>query len=110
MALTNISTIEDFDSQVLGSEKVVLVDFWAAWCGPCRMMSPVLDSIANKFESDIEIVKVNIEESADNQQLAAKYGVQGIPNMQVFKNGEKVDELIGMRAAAVLEGELKAHL
>lgn len=110
MALTNVSTLKDFDSNVLENDKVVLVDFWAPWCGPCRMMSPVLDSVAKTLKDSVEIVKVNIEESSDNQQLAARYGIRSIPNMQVFKAGQKVDELIGMRPEAVLTDELKAHV
>ena len=110
MALINTNTLKQFDDEVLASDKLVLVDFWAPWCGPCLMMSPVLDNVAKTFKGSVEIVKVNIEESTDNQQLASKYGVQGIPNMQLFKAGKKVDELIGMRQQAVLEDELKAHL
>lgn len=110
MTLINTNTQKDFEDKVLSSKKLVLVDFWAPWCGPCRMMSPVLENVAKSLDQSVEIVKVNIEESADNQQLASKYGVQGIPNMQLFKNGQKVDELIGMRPQAVLEAELKAHI
>lgn len=110
MSVVTVSNKQEFEDKVLSSSKVVLVDFWAAWCQPCRMMSPILDNVAKKLGEDVEIVKVNIEESADNGQLAQDYGVQGIPNMQVFKGGKVVDELIGMRPQMVLEDELKAHI
>lgn len=110
MTTSNVNGKADFDEQVIGSDKLVLVDFWAAWCAPCRMMSPILDNIAKKMGDEVQIVKVNIEESEENRQLAIDYGVQGIPNMQVFKSGKVVDELIGVRPQAVLEDELKAHL
>lgn len=110
MAVATVGSKQEFAEKVLASDKVVLVDFWAAWCQPCRMMSPILDNVAKKLGTDVEIVKVNIEESADNGQLAQEYGVQGIPNMQVFKGGKVVDELIGMRPQMVLEDELKAHI
>ncbi|HCR55950.1 TPA: thioredoxin [Candidatus Saccharibacteria bacterium] len=110
MALFNTLTKKEFDEKVLKSDKLVLVDFWAAWCAPCRMMAPALESIAKSMDSDIDVVKVNVEESPENNQLAAEYGVQGIPNMQLFKNGKVVDELIGLRPAPVLEQEVKAAL
>ncbi|HRF28338.1 MAG TPA: thioredoxin [Candidatus Saccharibacteria bacterium] len=110
MALFNTLTKKEFDEKVLKSDKLVLVDFWAAWCAPCRMMAPALESIAKTMDSDIDVVKVNVEESPENNQLAAEYGVQGIPNMQLFKNGKVVDELIGLRPAPVLEQEVKAAL
>lgn len=106
---TAVATRSEFEDIVLKNDKVVLVDFWAAWCAPCRMMAPILDNLAKKMD-DVEIVKINIEESTDARDLAIEYGVQGIPNMQVFKNGKVVDELVGMRPQGTLEEELKAHL
>ena len=108
MALYNTLTKQDFDEKVLNSDKVVLVDFWAQWCPPCRMMAPILEQTARAMDKTVDIVKIDIEESPDNQQLAQQYGVQGIPNMQIFKNGAVVDELVGMRPAPVLEKELTA--
>lgn len=110
MTVNNANDKTDFEDKVLKSDKLVLVDFWAAWCVPCRMMSPILDNVAKKFAGDVEIVKVNIEDSEDNRQLAVDYGVQGIPNMQIFKNGKVVDQLIGVRPQGTLEDELKAHI
>lgn len=110
MKVLSVSTMNEFDDEVLNSDKTVLVDFWAEWCAPCRMMAPILDNIAKKMADDVKIVKVNIEASADNGQLAQDYDVRGIPNMQVFKGGKVVDELVGVRAQMVLEDELKTHI
>lgn len=110
MALYNTLTKKDFKEKVLESDKLVLVDFWAKWCPPCRMMAPILEKVARDMDKDLDIVKVDVEESPENQMLGAEHGVQGIPNMQVFKDGKKVDELIGMRPEPVLIDELKKHL
>ena len=108
MALYSTTTNQEFDDKVLKSKKIVLVDFWATWCPPCRMMAPILEDVAKKMDDVLDIIKVDVEASADNGQLASKYGVQGIPNMQVFKGGKVVKELVGMRPASTLENELKA--
>ncbi|MEO5691196.1 MAG: thioredoxin [Candidatus Saccharimonadales bacterium] len=107
MALHTTTTQAEFKSKVLENNKIVLVDFWAVWCAPCHAMAPVLEATAKKLDDKLDIVKVNIEESPDNAQLAGTYGVRGIPNMQVFKNGEMIKELVGVRPQHVLEGELK---
>ena len=109
MALINTISADEFQKKVVKSEKVVLVDFWAGWCAPCRMMAPILENVAGKMDAEIDVVKVDVEASIDNGKLAATYGVQGIPNMQIFKDGEVVDQLVGMRPQAVLEDELKKH-
>jgi thioredoxin 1 len=110
MSLVSITSKEEFKAHVLSSKKLVLVDFWAEWCPPCRMMTPILESLGKSMDAELAVVKVNVEESADNSQLAAEHGVQGIPNMQLYKDGTVVDELIGMRQKAVLENELRKHL
>ncbi len=110
MTLITTTTKQAFDDAVLKSDKVVLVDFWAEWCPPCRAMSPVLHAVAEKLDKDVDIVKVNIEESADNTKLAGEYGVQSIPNMNIFKGGKVVDTVIGMVPQAVLEDTLKSHV
>ncbi len=107
MALFNTTTHDEFTKKVLESKNLVLVDFWAQWCPPCRMMAPILESVAEKLDG-VDVVKVDIEQSADNNKLASTYGVQGIPNMQVFKDGIVVKELVGMRPQSVLEQELAA--
>ena len=107
MALYNITTKQEFDAKVLKNDNLVLVDFWAEWCPPCRAMEPILKSLADSREQ-FDVVKVDVEASADNSRLATEHGVQGIPNMQVYKDGKMVKELIGMRPRAVLEQELAA--
>lgn len=108
MALYNTTTDDGFKDKVLGSTKTVLVDFWAPWCPPCRAMAPGLESLAKSMDNDLDVVKVDIEASPENRQLANKYGVRGIPNMQVFQGGVVVEELVGMRPEHVLEHELRA--
>lgn len=90
MAVLTI-TKDNFESEVLKSEKPVLVDFWAAWCGPCKMVSPVIDEIAEERD-DILVGKINIDEQ---MELAQKYGVMSIPTMIVFKNGEVANKNVG---------------
>lgn len=99
----------NFEAEVLKSEIPVLVDFWAPWCGPCRMMAPTLDDLAIELAGKIKIVKLNTEE-ADNQDLAIKYEIQSIPNMKLFKNGEVAGEFIGMRSKDSLKADLTASL
>jgi len=110
MAIINITSKQEFEANVIKSDKLVLVDFWAPWCPPCRMIAPILEDLSKKMEADIDVAKVDIEASEENKAIAQEYGVQGIPNMQIFKNGKVVDELIGMRTAPVLEDELKKHI
>lgn len=83
---------DNFESEVLSSDKPVLVDFWATWCGPCRMLGPVLEEIANERE-DIKVCKVNVDEEED---LAMKYNIMSIPALFVFKNGEVANKSVGL--------------
>ncbi len=85
-------TDENFDDEVLKSDKPVLADFWAEWCGPCKMLSPVVDEIASERD-DIKVVKVNVD---DNQELAMKFKTMSIPTLIVFKNGEEVNRSVGV--------------
>lgn len=103
MALYNITTKQEFEDKVLKSDKIVLVDFWAQWCAPCHAMTPALMSLAKKLDGTTDVVKVNIEESADNNALAMEYEVQSIPNMALFKDGKVVDRIIGVVPESVLD-------
>src|SRR5918912_1431994 len=96
-------TESSFDQEVLQSEKPVIVDFWAEWCGPCHAVSPVLDKIAEERSGELRLVKVNIDE---NQNLAIKYGIQSIPAMVLFKNGEPAAAAIGAQPKPALERAL----
>lgn len=109
MALYNTLTKAEFEEKVLESDKLVLVDFWAEWCPPCVAMAPALHDIGEKMDG-VDVVKVNIEESPENGQLAGAHGVRSIPNMLIFKDGKIVDQLIGMMPQAALEDNLKAHI
>ena len=82
----------NFDAEVLQSDIPVFVDFYADWCGPCKMMSPVIDKLAEEYEGKIKVGKVNVDENGD---LAVKYGIMSIPNMVFFKNGEIADRVVG---------------
>ena len=91
MSVIDVKTA-DFEAEVLKSNKTVLVDFWAVWCGPCRMLSPVVDQVAEE-NPNIKVCKVNVDEE---QQLAIKYGVMSIPTLLVFKGGELVNQSVGV--------------
>ena len=85
-------TKENFDSEVLKAEGTVLVDFWATWCGPCRMLSPIVDEVASE-RPDVKVGKINVDEQPE---LAQQFGIMSIPTLLVFKNGEKVQESVGL--------------
>ena len=99
-------TDDNFDVEVLESETAVLVDFWAPWCGPCRVVSPVLEEIHGERE-DLRVVKLNVDE---NQVTAAKYEVMSIPTLIVFKNGEPAKKIIGAMPKKRLQQELEPAL
>lgn len=100
-----LKTVTDasFDDDVLKSDKPVLVDFWAAWCGPCRQIAPSLEAIASEYGDEIEIVKLNIDE---NPETAAKYGVMSIPTLNVYKGGEVVKTIVGAKPKAAILRDL----
>ena len=101
--LTQVSD-DNFQSEVLESEQPVLVDFWAPWCGPCRVVAPVLEEIAAEQADKLRIVKLNVD---DNQRTAAQYGVMSIPTMIVFKNGQPAKTIVGAYPKRRLEAELE---
>ena len=102
MAVVNL-TLENFEAEVIKSEKTVLVDFWASWCGPCRMLSPVVDEIAEE-RTDIKVGKVNVDEQ---EELAMRFGIMSIPTLIVFKNGEPVRKTMGVQPKAASLGLLE---
>ena len=108
MALYTITTKQEFEDKVLKSDKVVLVDFWAQWCPPCRAMAPLLHDVAEEQDAIVDIVKVDIEDTQDNAELAGQHGVRSIPNMPVFKGGKEVERIVGMLPKIQLEDKLKS--
>ncbi len=100
-------TDASFVSDVLQSEKPVLTDFWAEWCGPCKMIAPILEDIASEYEDDLTVAKVDVDE---NPGIAMRYGVQSIPTLILFKNGQEAKRLIGAMSKERLMSQLKPHL
>ena len=94
----------NFDEEVTKSDKTVLIDFWASWCGPCRMMSPVIDEIAEEMGDSIKVGKINIDEERD---LAIQYDVMSIPTFIVFKNGKEINRSVGVQDKEEIKGMLK---
>ena len=94
---------DDFEKEVVKNNLPVLVDFWAPWCGPCRIVGPVLEKISSEYASKLKFSKLNVD---DNQEIAAKFDVRGIPCMIVFKNGQEVDRIIGAYPEAALRQKI----
>jgi len=97
----------NFENEVINSDKLVLVDFWAEWCGPCKMLTPTLEQLSSEYGDKIVVGKVNVD---DNQQLASQYGIMSIPTVMIFKDGKIVEQFIGVQPKSVYEGSIKKYL
>ena len=100
-------TDDNFEREVIKKEELVVVDFWATWCGPCRAISPVIDELANQYEGKVTVGKINVDEQ---RNLAAKYKVMSIPTVMLFKNGEVVDKVVGLRSREDLEELIESNI
>ena len=100
-------TDANFEQEVLKSDIPVLVDFWAPWCGPCRMVGPVVEQLATQYEGKLKVVKVNTDE---NQTISMQYGIRSIPTLGIFKNGQVVDGVIGAQSKQALEAKILPYL
>lgn len=109
MAGVNVKTFTEanFEASVLKSEQAVLVDFWAPWCGPCRMVAPVIDELADEYANRVTVGKLNVDE---NSPISQKYEVMSIPTIGIFKEGKLVDKIIGYRAKPDLAKMLEKYL
>lgn len=107
MSSATAVTDASFEQDVLKSDVPVLVDFWAPWCGPCRMVAPIVEEIANDFEGSIKVFKLNTDE---NPNIASQYGIRSIPTLMLFKDGQKVDTVVGAVPKTTLAGTIAKYL
>ena len=109
MANPNIVTVNEsnFQSEVISATQPVLLDFWAEWCGPCRLIAPMLDEIAKEKAGVVKVGKVNVDES---QSLSAQFGIRAIPTLLLFKNGAVVEQVVGVASKADLSAKIDAHV
>jgi len=107
MSKASAVTTAEFDNVVLESSVPVLVDFWAAWCGPCRRVAPEVDAVAEELGEKVKVVKVDIDSEGE---LAVRYGIQSIPALFIFKGGRVVDQIVGAQPRQVISNKLSAHV
>ncbi len=107
MKFTVEGTDQNFEQEVIKSDLPVLVDFWAPWCGPCRMVAPVVEELAEQYKGKLKVVKVNTD---DNAEISMRYGIRSIPTLGIFKNGKIVDGVIGAVPKNVLESKILPYL
>ena len=109
MSSEKVVTITDaeFESSVLQSDKPVILDFWAEWCQPCKMLSPTVEAIAGEYEEKIKVGKLNVD---DNPNIATKYGIRGIPTLLFFKGGEVVQQMVGVKSKAEIKKVIDENL
>ncbi|HAY34631.1 MAG TPA: thioredoxin [Ignavibacteria bacterium] len=100
-------TDDNFDAEVLKSDIPVMVDFWAVWCGPCKMIAPVVEELAAEYEGKFKIGKLDVD---NNQNVSMKYGIRSIPTLVIFKNGEIVDQIVGVIPKVKIAEKLNGHL
>lgn len=100
-------TDHDFDDKVIKGKGLVLVDFWAEWCGPCRMVAPILEELAIEYEGQITVTKLNVDQ---NQQTAARFGIRSIPTILFFKDGSHVEQVIGALPKSAIKAKILPHL
>ncbi len=107
MAAENIQNLDSasFEGAITNSDKPVLIDFWAPWCGPCKAIAPILDELAGELGDKVSIGKVNVDE---NQEIAGKYGIRAIPTLLIFQGGEIKEQIVGMTSKADLSAKLQA--